>query len=90
MITVRGELDLAAYDTVHQELRLAEASDAERILLDLTETTFIDSTGIKLLVEAKQRSHEDESRLRLSPVQGQVRYVLELTGLLDRLDFDGG
>ena len=90
MITVRGELDLAAYDTVDQELRLAEASDAERILLELTETTFIDSTGIKLLVEAKQRSHEDESRLRLSPVQGQVRYVLELTGLLDRLDFDGG
>ena len=90
VITVRGQLDLAAHDTLDQELREAEAGDAERILLDLTETTFMDSTGIKLLVEATERSRARAKRLRVSPVQGQVRHVLELTGVLDRLDFDGG
>ena len=90
VLAVRGELDLAAYGTLDQELRQAEASDAGRILLDLTETTYIDSTGIMLLVEATERSRADRDRLRVSPVQGQIRYVLELTGVLERLDFAAG
>ena len=46
----RGEMDLATADVVDRELQKAEASDARRIILDLSGVEFIDSTGLKVLV----------------------------------------
>jgi anti-anti-sigma factor len=86
-LNVSGELDLATRGTLIDALRRAEASNAKRILLDLSELTFIDSTGIKVLLDAHQRSATNSRRLRLSPVDGQVREVLQLTGVIDILDF---
>ena len=85
-LAVSGELDLATRDTLIDELKHAEASEAKRILLDLKDLTFIDSTGIGILVEAHQRSATDGRRLRVLVVDGQVRDVLELTGLVEVLD----
>ena len=45
-----GELDLGTEDVLADELNRAVASDARHILLDLSGVTFIDSTGIQLLV----------------------------------------
>lgn len=87
VVGVSGELDVSRVEQLGQELRRAKESDAERILLDLTGVTFIDSSGIRLLIQATERSREGRDRLRLRPVQGQVRRVLEMTGMLDRLDF---
>lgn len=87
LLTVSGELDLASHQALNDELERAETSEAKRILLDLSRVTFIDSTGICLLVQAHRRSAENGRRLRLLPVSGHVRDVLELTGLVDYLDF---
>jgi stage II sporulation protein AA (anti-sigma F factor antagonist) len=86
-LTVSGELDLATRDTLRDELKRAEASDAKHILLDLNDLTFIDSSGIATLIEAHRRSATDGRRLQLLSVDGQVREVLELTGLKEVLDF---
>jgi anti-anti-sigma factor len=85
-LRVGGELDLATRTTLREELRRAEASDAKRIELDLRHLTFIDSTGIAVLIEAHKRSANGR-RLRVSFVGGQVREVLEMTGLTKVLDF---
>jgi anti-sigma B factor antagonist len=87
LLKVAGELDLASYEALSGELARAEASDAKRILLDLSSATFIDSTGVRALVEVATRTNGEDQRLRLFPVQGQVRRVLELAGILERLDF---
>jgi anti-sigma B factor antagonist len=87
LITVTGELDLATYERLRDELERAEASEAARILLDLGGLTFIDSTGICVLVKAAQRSANDGARLRLLPASGKVHEVLELTGVMERLHF---
>jgi anti-anti-sigma factor len=86
-LTVSGELDLATRDDLRDELKRAGASGAGHILLDLRDLTFIDSTGIAILVEAHQRSAKKGRRLRVLSVDGQVREVLELTGLTEVLDF---
>ena len=87
-LKISGELDLATRETLRDELKLAEASDAKRIVLDLNDLTLIDSSGIAILVEAHQRSATNGSRFRvLLLVDGQVREVLELTGLTEILDF---
>ena len=87
-LTVSGELDVATRGTLTDALELAEASESNRILLDLTDLTFIDSAGIEVLAQAHRRAGSDpETQLRVVPVGGQVRDMLKLTGLLEVLDF---
>jgi anti-anti-sigma factor len=85
-LTISGELDLATRDSLIEELNRAEASEAKRILLDLTNLTFIDSAGIGVLVLAHQRTEMNGKQLRVVSADGQVREVLRLTGVTEVLD----
>lgn len=85
LVKAEGELDLGTEDVLADELNRAVASDAKHILLDLSGVTFIDSTGIQLLVRTNRQVAA--GRLRLVPVDGQVRRVLELTGVAGCLEF---
>jgi anti-sigma B factor antagonist len=82
-----GELDLATAERVQHELEHAEATDAEAIVLDLSGLTFIDSTGVRLILMADARSRADSDRLALLRGPANVQRVFELTGLEDRLPF---
>ena len=46
----------------------------------------IDSTGIRVLWQAHQRSAQDGTRLSLIPGDGSVGRALQLTGLLEHMD----
>jgi stage II sporulation protein AA (anti-sigma F factor antagonist) len=84
-LRVSGELDLATRDTLIDELKRAEASEANRILLDLNALTFIDSSGLAVLVMAHQRAEMNGTQLRVLSAGGQVRDLLELTGVMEVL-----
>lgn len=84
-LAARGEMDLATADIVHRELVKAEASDARRIILDLSGVEFIDSSGLKVLVYAARRSNSDSNRLAVMPGTGQVAKMLKLTGIEELL-----
>ena len=84
LVKAEGELDMATEGDLAEELARAVATDAEHILLDLTGVTFIDSMGICLLVSAQRRV---AGRLRFLPVEGEVRRLLELTGVAKYLEF---
>jgi anti-anti-sigma factor len=86
-IALAGELDLATADEVEQELLRVEASDAASIVLDLSGLTFMDSTGVRLLVSADARSRADERRLSLRRGPASVQRVMELSGVDELLPF---
>jgi anti-anti-sigma factor len=86
-IRAEGELDLATAEDLERELRRVESSDALSIVLDLSGLQFIDSTGVRLLIEADIRSRADSNRLTLLRGPKAVQRVFELTGILDRLPF---
>jgi anti-anti-sigma factor len=88
VIALQGELDLDGVDRVTEELERAEASDARQIVLDLSGLTFMDSSGVRLIVCANLRSRANGDRLRLIRGSARVQRVFELTGVLDRLPFD--
>jgi anti-sigma B factor antagonist len=72
-LTLRGELDLGTAPRLEQAL--AEASGD--VLLDLRGLTFMDSTGVRVLLEAAERGG-----LRiLAPDGGDVRVTIEETGI---------
>jgi anti-anti-sigma factor len=64
-----------------------EDSDALSIVLDLSALEFMDTTGVRLIIQADARSRADSNRLALLRGPRAVQRVFELTGLLDRLPF---
>ena len=85
IIELSGELDLDGAPRLEEALRDAEAGDATSIVVDLGGLEFIDSTGLRLLVMAAERSPDGRFSLLRGPKQ--VHRVFEITDLVDRLPF---
>jgi anti-anti-sigma factor len=90
-IRLRGELDLASAEALEAELGDALEDGQCQILVDMRELTFIDSTGIAILVAAL-RDGGEAKRLRFLPSRAPaVSRVMDLTGVGERLPLaDGG
>ena len=83
-----GEMDLSVIGSVDREMRRAEAGDAARIVLDLSELEFLDASGIRLLLHLSSRSQNNGGRLRITRARApQVQRVIELTGAAQVLPF---
>jgi anti-sigma B factor antagonist len=83
---VNGELDLSTSTQLEEPLQDAIGSPDAAVLIDLTDCTFIDSTGIAMIVRAWQRvdagaGNGGKGGLVLCCQNEQVRRVLEVTGL---------
>lgn len=82
-----GELDLAAADRVQSELEGIEAAGASSIVIDLAGLTFMDSTGIRLMVCAHARARAKERHLLLRRGPTAVQRVFAVSGVDDLLPF---
>jgi anti-anti-sigma factor len=82
-----GDLGIETTHSLDAELRKAIASDASVVFLDLGGVSFIDSTGVRLLVFAAAHSRGNGSRLRMMRGSVKVQQVIELTGVDHTLPF---
>jgi anti-anti-sigma factor len=87
-LTVRGELDLHTAPELEQALA-EEAAKGGTLILDMEGVSFIDSTGIRVLLLSWQESQRDGFDLRLTRGSDTVMRALELVGLVDELPFLG-
>jgi anti-anti-sigma factor len=76
-----GELDHATAPELREPLDAAISGGARAILVDLTDCSFIDSTGLSVLVHAHTRLLDDGGRLEVCCPDPQVRRLLEITGV---------
>lgn len=81
VLALEGELDLGDADSVEGYLRSVEASRPETIVVDLSGLSFIDSTGLAVLIRAHARSADAGRRLAMVPGGKTVQRVLSVTGL---------
>jgi anti-sigma B factor antagonist len=84
VLTVTGELDLATSPALEAELERA-STGRELVILDLRGVTFMDSTGLSLLVKAQRRAQDARRRLAVVKGGAQVQRLLTLTGVAERL-----
>lgn len=84
VISVSGELDLATSPVLDAALIRAGAA-AERVTLDLRKVSFMDSTGLSVLVKAQRHATESDQPLVVMTGNDQVLRLLNLTGVADRL-----
>jgi anti-sigma B factor antagonist len=80
VVTVRGEIDLVTVPVLWESL-VDVILDTKRLVVDLRETAFIDSTGLGVLVRALKRLRHGGGDLVLRSPRPNARKVLNLTGL---------
>jgi anti-anti-sigma factor len=85
-ICVRGELDLAGAPELGR-LLAAEREAGHDLVVDLRELTFIDSSGLAVLVWAAQSAAGSGRALRLRPPPPPVMRTFDVTGLSGLLPF---
>jgi anti-anti-sigma factor len=81
-----GELDIATTPGAEAEVKRLEQDGARVIVLDLRGLTFMDSTGLRLLVAADARAREMGRQLTIIKGPEAVHRVLEITGLDAKLN----
>ena len=82
-----GELDLASAGQLDGKLRELREAGFDLIELDLSSLTFLDSTGLRLVLAWDGEARRDGMQLRLRPGPPAVQRVFEVTGVLGRLPF---
>lgn len=81
-----GEVDLATVAVLEEPLNELRASGFATIEVDLRAVTFLDSTGLRLLVRWRRRAQAEAFDLQIAvDPDGPVARVIELTGLQDLL-----
>lgn len=84
-ILVAGELDLETSPQLELALKQGIAT-ADRVLLDLSQVEFIDSTGVQAILVGVRESQANGDNLRIrSSLAPQAEKLFRLVGLLDRL-----
>src|SRR3954469_9871361 len=84
---LRGEIDLAERDRVRCQLALALRRPSD-LLVDCRDLTFLDSSGIAVLVDVRQQLEAAGFNMLLVNVSGPPLRVLEMLGLTDWLSME--
>jgi anti-sigma B factor antagonist len=85
VVSPRGELDMATVGAVEQELKQLRETGIARIVLDLGGLTFMDSSGLHLVVRWTSAASRDGFEFELEPGPPVVQRIFELAALKDTL-----
>ena len=87
LVRVYGEIDMSNDRDVLTAIEVAVGRETDRLVVDLTNTTYLDSAGLALLLRLAERMQARQQLLSIVvPVDSRVRRAFELTGLLSVID----
>jgi anti-anti-sigma factor len=89
VLVLSGELDISSAPLLEAEL-LDSCSEGKDVIIDMTGVEFIDSVGLRAILRGQQTCAEHRCGYFLTPPQPRVQHVFELTGVIERLPFEGG
>jgi len=87
-IRLDGELDIHTAPGLAEAVNAALDGGATTLVVDAAALRFCDSSGIQVLVHARERLVSEGGTLRIEGVHGSVQKVLAVTGLLDLFSED--
>src|ERR1043166_2552187 len=80
-IALEGEIDMHESPNVREAFREVIAQKLPRVFVDLSNVSYIDSSGIAVLIEAMQSVHTYGGQLALFGIRENVRTVFEIARL---------
>jgi anti-sigma B factor antagonist len=85
VISLDGELDMASAPLLEAALQSAEADATSVLVLDLRELRFMDSTGLRIILWARERLRSRGQELALTTGSNQVQRLLSVSGVGEHL-----
>ena len=82
-----GELDIATVPEVHRRLRDLRDAGFDHLVIDLRETTFMDSSGLRLILLWNEEATRDGTDFAVIAGGDEVRRVFSATRVDERLKF---
>jgi len=82
-----GELDMASAAMLEDQLQAALQDGAQRLVVDLRDLEFMDSTGLTLLARWSLGSRRDGYDMALVQGDDRIRRLFELTGMVSQFQF---
>jgi anti-sigma B factor antagonist len=89
VLRLHGDLDLASADSVAARLDSLSAA-GEAVLLDLDSLAFMDSSGLRVVLQAAETSRTSDWSFSLTPGSEQVRNLFASAGVTGRLPIEPG
>jgi anti-anti-sigma factor len=86
LIRARGEIDVVTAPKLASRLDTILRSGSTEIVIDLSDTEFLDSAGLHVLLNAQRRLTRRARVLRVLCAPGPVRHVIELARLVEALN----
>ena len=83
IVTPHGEVDVATAPALREHLDAVIERDTDAVVADLSGVTFIDSTGLGVLIGAQRRCDEAGRDLRVVVSEPKIHKVFEITGLTE-------
>lgn len=81
VVSLRGEVDLRSSPALRQALLQLLEQRVQQIVVDLTNVSYMDSSGVGTLVELKRKAERSRGKVTLVGPQPRVRSVFEITQL---------
>lgn len=78
-LALQGELDMATFPQLEECLMPLEQDGVSAIIVDLRDLTFIDSSGLRALLRAKERARTTSHRVVLLGASASARRLFEIT-----------
>jgi anti-anti-sigma factor len=88
-LALRGELDMSSAPMLTRELQEVEAHEPREILLDLTELSFMDVTGLRTILDAARRARRAGRAIVIANPLPHILRLLELTAIDQTLEVLG-
>jgi anti-anti-sigma factor len=87
-VVLEGELDHDGVIDVENDVRWAVTQAVESVSVDCSGITFVDSAGLRLLIQAQMMAVDRHLRFVLVHPSSNVVRLLEMTGLTDHIQVD--
>src|SRR5947209_9889069 len=81
VLPLEGEIDLHVSPEVAESLRTMTANKPKRVVVDLSKVTYLDSSGLAVLIDGMQNTQEYGGKFSLAAMQEDLRPVFEIACL---------
>jgi anti-sigma B factor antagonist len=85
VVVMEGELDMANAPLLQGRIESDEIAGAKTIVLDLQQLTFLDSTGLRVILAARELCWRRGQEFAVTPGSQQVQRLLSVTGVGEHL-----
>ena len=94
VVSLSGRITIDASPALREELlRVLEIQSCQSLIVDVLEVSYVDTSGVAILMEVLQRARSVRKTLQLESLQQRPRYLLQAIGLLyffDKTNPEGG